>query len=325
MLARTVLDKKTRKGQKWLSPPPLVLQPAAHFDLNYLRAVGDDEAAVPIGSPIPSACVAALENCLRRVNFWRVPPNWSCHEWHSEIKAHGLAASYQALHDYDPRLGIPLGGFLYRRIMARVLTRHRQEWRYAIRSILLTEKTDRLDCEPDNAHTFSTTFTALRDAVASLAKRDRTLIANLFLEGKSEKNIAKALGIGQRAVNKRKHAALGALRRRLVLEARDLFVVPKPAPRSITIIKNSPIEIPHMPKRHKISVENGEDGLTFRIVGPAVAKANTKLLTSCLNALVTCAENNRCFEKGFSIACLGAIAKHDTDGKCVSKAFGFAR
>ena len=74
--------------------------------------------------------------------------------------------------------------------------------------------------------------------------------------------------------------------------------------------------------RYNVKVDQSGDGISLHFTGPGVAKANTKLLTECWNALLACAEKNSCFEKGFSAACLGTLAKHDSETHCVSKAFG---
>lgn len=76
--------------------------------------------------------------------------------------------------------------------------------------------------------------------------------------------------------------------------------------------------------RYNVSVKHSPEGLSFHFTGPNVAKADTKLLTDCWNALLECAEQNNCFEKGFGPACLATIARHDSESHCVTKAFGFA-
>ena len=74
-----------------------------------------------------------LERCFSRICCWRTPPNWSNREWIEEIKAHAIAASCRAICEYDATRGVPLEAFVYQRVIARVLTRHRQEWNYALR------------------------------------------------------------------------------------------------------------------------------------------------------------------------------------------------
>jgi hypothetical protein len=76
--------------------------------------------------------------------------------------------------------------------------------------------------------------------------------------------------------------------------------------------------------KHTVKIEQQGDRLSLHFSGPHVAKANQAQLTSCLNALLECADQNQCFEKGLSAACLGTIAKHDAETQCISKGFGFA-
>jgi hypothetical protein len=75
--------------------------------------------------------------------------------------------------------------------------------------------------------------------------------------------------------------------------------------------------------KHTVNVERLGNRLSLHFEGPLVAKANQQQLTSCVTALLECADQNQCFEKGLSAACLGTIAKHDAETQCVSKGFGF--
>src|SRR5215467_12312414 len=73
----------------------------------------------------------AVQSGLRRIRSWRVPPNWSRHDWMEELKAVGTAAACQAVYEFDPARGIPLAGFGYCRMISRCLARYRKEWTYA--------------------------------------------------------------------------------------------------------------------------------------------------------------------------------------------------
>jgi hypothetical protein len=74
-----------------------------------------------------------------------------------------------------------------------------------------------------------------------------------------------------------------------------------------------------------VRVEKQANQLSFHLSGPGLANANSDLLNECMNKLMTCAEENDCFTKGLSAACIAAIAGHDKQSQCLSKAFGFAR
>jgi hypothetical protein len=74
-----------------------------------------------------------LESTFKPIRGWRVPPRWSVRDWSKEVKALSLAAAWHALGDFDPKYGVPLAVFLRGRILARALTRYRQEWAYSVR------------------------------------------------------------------------------------------------------------------------------------------------------------------------------------------------
>lgn len=98
----------------------------------------DEQPAGPAGAIAADADCAfgeAVVVCLRRISGWRVPPNWALFQWREEIEGHALAAACAAQAAYDPRRCVPFGAFVYRRVMARVLTRYRQEWGYARRCV----------------------------------------------------------------------------------------------------------------------------------------------------------------------------------------------
>ena len=164
---------------------------------------------------------SVLEHCFSRICSWRVPPNWSTREWCEEIKACAVAAACRAVSEYDPARGVPIDAFIYQRVMARVLTRHRQEWGYALR--VVCENREEMGDNPDGLSSIerlndsarsndqNAAYEDLREAIESLSESNRWLVTQLFWNGQTEVDIAHALGIGRRAVNKRKHAALQSL------------------------------------------------------------------------------------------------------------------
>lgn len=52
----------------------------------------------------------------------------------------------------------------------------------------------------------------LRRCLAMLPQQEKEILFSLYFEGKSERICAQTLGISQKAVNKRRHKALAALR-----------------------------------------------------------------------------------------------------------------
>lgn len=148
--------------------------------------------------------------CMRRICGWRVPPNWSQRQWHEEIEGHALAAACEAQTVYDPARGVPFGAFIYQRVMARVLTRYRQEWSYARRCVceLGAEGGECPECTAPAQPELGD----LEEAVASLSAPQRWLVDQIFWRERTESAVAAVLGLSQRAVSKRKQAVLGVLR-----------------------------------------------------------------------------------------------------------------
>jgi hypothetical protein len=163
----------------------------------------------PAIGPLP---LPISNSCLRRIFRWRVPPNWSVSDWHNEMRAEAACAAWQAVGDYDRSFGVPLSAFAHQRVLTRTLTRHRQEWAYALR----------LACEAgpedfDSRLLDSTTSVVFddwpRNALERLSKSDLWLIEQLFLKDRTEEDIATQIGITQQAVSKRKWMILLRLRR----------------------------------------------------------------------------------------------------------------
>ena len=176
-----------------------------------------------------------LIRCFQRVRTWRPPPNWSVIDWLEEVKEVLSVAAVEAETDFNSTRGIPFRAFLYRRVMARVLTRYRQEWNYGTR--FLSECTgscayegaepDALECrsshswrtagEVSSAPEPGTSLEGLAEAVAALSEPSRRLIAILFWEDRTECEAAREFGVSQPAICKRLHTVLDALRRRVNL------------------------------------------------------------------------------------------------------------
>lgn len=148
-----------------------------------------------------------------RARSWRTPPNWSFSDWCDEILAAAISSAWQAKQDFDPSRGVPLAEFVSARIKARALTRYRQEWRFALGTVLSdTEIIERLiDADP-TTHSSRAAFESLDRALEQLSGQERWLIDQIFWHHRTETDIAAELQISQPAVNKRKRAALLRLR-----------------------------------------------------------------------------------------------------------------
>ena len=168
---------------------------------------------------------AARQRAFHRVLCWRIPPNWSAHDWFDEVKAITAAACCQAELEYDVERGVPLNAFLYQRVLTCVLTRYRQEWAYALRFVQedgtgcdegTTPRTGLPKvCPPDDS---------LRYALLELPFADQWLVRQLFWNGMSEDKIAGDLKITQQAVSKRKRKVIRKLRH-LLREARATMLL----------------------------------------------------------------------------------------------------
>jgi RNA polymerase sigma factor (sigma-70 family) len=167
-----------------------------------------------------------LALCLARAKRWRTPPNWSVPDWHDELFAHAAAAGCQAEAEFDPSRNVPFCAFAYQRIMARLLTRYRQEWSYGLRNLSADDDAPQAASDPPASLTAKCPLCAdrfdcakcrepLLSAVASLSPEDRALLQELWWQEKTEAEVARRLGVSQQAVNKRKRSLLKNLRRRL--------------------------------------------------------------------------------------------------------------
>jgi hypothetical protein len=165
----------------------------------------------PVAADMECTLGEAVLICMRRIRGWRTPANWTFLQWREEIECHALAAARVAQAAYDPGRGVPFGAFVYRRVMARVLTRYRQEWRYS------GHCGRELGMEPETCAECAGPSTPehcdLDEAMASLNAGQRWLLEQIFWREHTESSVAAVLGLSQRAVSKRKQKVLGVLRR----------------------------------------------------------------------------------------------------------------
>ena len=121
------------------------------------------------------------------------------------------SSSWQAMCNFDPPRGIPLSTFVYQRVMASALTRYRREWAYAVRCVSQSGEEGYGDRVGDSIYPRAV-HEQLRRSLARLSPTDKWLIEQLFWEGRTEAEVAEALGISQQAVSKRKRSILQGLR-----------------------------------------------------------------------------------------------------------------
>ena len=134
-------------------------------------------------------------------------------------------AAWEAEQVFDSSHGISINTFVRYRVLAHALARYRKEWAFATRYVSnRAPKEDEDDGNFDRGDGFLTpdvqsnpACDALLEALAGIAAPRRWLIQQLFWEERTEAEIGREQGISQRAVSKRKQAALRSLGQRLNL------------------------------------------------------------------------------------------------------------
>lgn len=154
-------------------------------------------------------CSAVFDRCMHRIRSWRAPLNYSRKDWLDEIEAEAAAEMWLALQSYDPSRNVPVGAFLYQRVLAGVLRRYRQEWSYAHRHSAEDILNQR---EPVASERSDNLSIAVRLAMSRLSHNDRKLLVQLYWADRTEMDIADELGISQQGVSKRKRSLLANLR-----------------------------------------------------------------------------------------------------------------
>ncbi len=197
------------------SPVPKIDPYRVSSESRYSNEAG---AFPPVGDPEEmhggdASADAAFQAAVRRCCSWRVPPNWSLSDWREESRAVALIAEWQAKLDYNPSLEVPLAAFVFGRVSARVLTRARQEWRYALQVLPVDESLIETLGGPDSpGNDGGTAFESLNLALEKLPEHEHWLLEQLFWQHRTEASIAGELHISQPAINKRKRIALIHLR-----------------------------------------------------------------------------------------------------------------
>jgi len=155
-----------------------------------------------------------LAGCIRRIGTWRVPPNWSQHDWLRQVRSLAATTAWEAASRFDPARGVPLDAFLRVSVMAAVRTHYRQEWTYALRFLPPADGPvpDRL---PPSSPPSLELRESLREALAHLSPSDRFVVSQFFWRGATETEVARKVGVSQPAMSKRKARIIESLRRSL--------------------------------------------------------------------------------------------------------------
>ena len=145
----------------------------------------------------------AVKRCLARVRHWKVPPNWSRHQWLEEAAAQAeLAATIERPTVGEPSASRLRANAIASRILNSVLKSYRQEWSFARHCgrCIVCEPAEPDD--PDDG--VAPMLPCLPCALAQLSEPDRRLIQMLYWEHRTEAQIAADFGISQQAISKRK-------------------------------------------------------------------------------------------------------------------------
>lgn len=170
--------------------------------------------------PIENEINLIIIKCLARIRSWRSPCNWSYPDWLEEAQEVATIAAWQAVANCEPQALSKLLCFVHQRILSAVRTRYRQEFLYGLRFGFSLAQ---IDSDSDEQSTHRTTpflepelerrsYSDLVEALAKLPDSQRIVIEQLFLNGRTEMQLAAALKISRVAINKRKRGALRVLR-----------------------------------------------------------------------------------------------------------------
>lgn len=155
-------------------------------------------------------------SCRRRVLGWPTPSNWVKGQWVEELRAEAFLVCLRALDDYDPARQVPVGAYLRMRVLGHLLSRYRQERRFAQhRSAAVA--VEQLAYRP----IVSLASESLERALDRLPRGDRDLLEEHLWQNQTERQIAERLGVSQQAVSKRWRTILNRLRLALSREYRE--------------------------------------------------------------------------------------------------------
>ncbi len=218
------MTRRADEGGQWEDRAEIATDGAGHRATAWFGAERGPDGGY--AGAVEAAIERVVRACRKRLRKWRVPRNWSPADWLDELAEVAWVAGWEAYWDFDPSKGVRLAWFVWARAMQSALTRHRQEWRYIgpLVSEVAEETLDAAEAgnAPENGplsgknglpqSDLAPVRVALRDAVADLPQGERWLVQQLFWEGRTEAEVARILGISQRAVSRRKKAVMLALR-----------------------------------------------------------------------------------------------------------------
>lgn len=161
-----------------------------------------------VRTELPLILALARNHALRRVRGYSPPARWSSDDWNAELVQVATLAVLEAETSYNPTLGVPLESFAYRQARNALRTFIRRELRLASRVTGFPEEDETGNPRELGDETALTDYQHIEQrldwdcTLARLQEVDRWLLNQIALD-KSEREIAKSLGISQPAVHKR--------------------------------------------------------------------------------------------------------------------------
>jgi RNA polymerase sigma factor (sigma-70 family) len=163
---------------------------------------------------------AIVKTCLLRIRSWPVPRNWSFRDWFDEAEEIATVAAWRALSEYSQPAPCAFPYFAHQRILSNVRTRYRQEFLFAFRfgerfeehGIDFDEQANDRQQPYMEEPVEPLTYSDLSEALSKLSSEHHEVIEQLYWRGRTQTELAKSIGLSQRAISKRKQGALRALR-----------------------------------------------------------------------------------------------------------------
>lgn len=171
-----------------------------------------------------------VDKCLREASRWGKPPNWGNEDWQEEMKSVALLALWLAVLSYDHNRSADMEQFVTSRVKSALLQRAREEWRFAKKCCPPEQPSD--DAEEDAPASIEEISEKVdpavfwwhietRDILSRLPPEEHYLIERLFIDGATEKEVARELGVSQPTVSRWKQDILQKLHRMLEGEEPD--------------------------------------------------------------------------------------------------------